>query len=339
MKASMCEYPLSELLRLLQSMRKTLDCVEDKIEALEVPREIKDQVRAVCASLGSTILPATVKAEEIAERSNSLLATSCPASEVESSILAATIDLIETSLFQGLEGVDRLVRGLKTEKEGKEAYFLVLTHGADLLETYGQVRDLLKPVRHALLQSDRIGAVLMALKFSAHKHRDQRRKDAEASPYINHPIEMAEILACVGGITDATTLQGAILHDTLEDTQTTAEELEAEFGSEVRELVEELSDDKSLPKEDRKRLQIERAPNLSIRAKQIKIADKICNTQDITHSPPSSWSLKRRQEYLDWTERVVAGCRGCNKRLEEYYDEKLHEGRQTLAQKEWRVER
>ncbi len=192
----------------------------------------------------------------------------------------------------------------------------------------------MESVRQGMLQCERMGAVLKALKFSAHKHRGQRRKDAEASPYINHPIEMAEILACVGGVADAVTLQGAILHDTLEDTQTTPEEVEAEFGSEVRHLVEEVSDDKSLPKEDRKRLQIERAPYLSLRAREVEIADKICNIQDVTYSPPRNWNWKRRQEYLDWTERVVAGCRGCNERLEKYYDEKLREGRQILAQQE-----
>ena len=332
MKASLYAHPLSELCRIFQSMREILDYVEGEIEALKVPRETKGQILAVCASLTSAILRATRKVEEIAKASNSLPAASCLAPEVKSSSLMTTIDLIETTLLKELEEMDRLVRRLETEKEAREAYFLVLTHAADLLLMYGQGRDLLESIRQGMLQSGRIGAVLKALKFSAHKHRDQRRKDAEASPYINHPIEMAEILACVGGVADVTTLQGAILHDTLEDTQTTPEELEAEFGSEVRHLVEEVSDDKSLPKEDRKRLQIEHAPHLSVRAKEVKIADKICNIRDVTHSPPRHWTLKRRQEYLDWTERVVAGCRGSNPRLEGYYDEKLREGRQILTQ-------
>ena len=197
-----------------------------------------------------------------------------------------------------------------------------------VLDATGKLREL----EETPLRSDAVVALLKALQFSAHKHRDQRRKDAEGSPYINHPIEMAEILARVGGITDLVTLQGAILHDTIEDTQTTPGELETELGPEVRALVEEVSDDKRLPKEDRKRLQIEHALYLSPRAKQIKIADKICNIHDVTHSPPSSWSWKRRLEYLDWTERVVAGCRGVNRRLEEHYDEKLREGRRILSQ-------
>ena len=128
-------------------------------------------------------------------------------------------------------------------------------------------------------------ALLTSLHFAADKHRDQRRKSQEACPYINHPIEVAEILSRVGGVTDLATLQAAILHDTIEDTQTTSEELEARFGAEVRRLVDEVSDDQRLPKAERKRLQIEHAPYLSPKAKLIKIADKISNVRDVTHSP------------------------------------------------------
>src|SRR5438045_9317391 len=110
-------------------------------------------------------------------------------------------------------------------------------------------------------------ALLKALHFAADKHREQRRKDVEASPYINHPIEVAELLARVGNVTDLVTLQGAILHDTIEDTKTTPEELEEVFGADVRAVVEEVTDDKSLQKDDRKRLQIEHARHLSERAK------------------------------------------------------------------------
>ncbi len=173
--------------------------------------------------------------------------------------------------------------------------------------------------------------LLRSLEFSAMKHRDQRRKDREASPYINHPIEVASLLANAGGVNDLPTLVAAILHDTLEDTKTTGEELEGRFGSEVRMLVEELSDDKTLVKADRKRLQVERAPALSARAKLIKLADKICNVRDVTHRPPAHWPLERRLEYLEWTAQVVAGCRGVSPPLEQYYDRVLREGRDLLS--------
>ena len=179
-------------------------------------------------------------------------------------------------------------------------------------------------------ESNTIATLLKALHFAAHKHRDQRRKDIEASPYINHPIEVAEVLARVGGVTDVVTLQGAILHDTIEDTRTTPEELEAAFGAEVRRVVEEVTDDKRLPKAERKRRQVEHAPQLSVRAKQIKIADKISNVRGVTEAPPADWPLERRQEYLNWTEQVVAGCRGCNAALEACYDQVLQAGRRVL---------
>lgn len=176
-----------------------------------------------------------------------------------------------------------------------------------------------------------LAALLTALHFAADKHRDQRRKNREASPYINHPIEVVEILGRVGGVTDLPTLQAAILHDTIEDTQTTGEELESRFGTEVRRLVEEVSDDQHLPKAERKRLQIEHAPHLSPKAKLIKIADKISNVRDVTHSPPAHWPHRRRCEYLDWAEKVVAGLRGSNPAVDALFDDTLKEGRRLLT--------
>jgi guanosine-3',5'-bis(diphosphate) 3'-pyrophosphohydrolase len=175
--------------------------------------------------------------------------------------------------------------------------------------------------------------LIKALKFAADKHRHQRRKDTESSPFINHPIEVAEVLVVIGDVDRIEVLQAAILHDTIEDTETTAAELEHNFGAEVRNLVEEVTDDKNLPKEERKRLQIERAAGLSAGAKQIKLADKICNVRDVTHAPPANWTLQRRRDYLDWTEQVVAGCRKTNLRLERCYDRVLRDGRERLAEK------
>ena len=146
--------------------------------------------------------------------------------------------------------------------------------------------------------------LLKAIAFAADKHRHQRRKDAEASPYINHPIAVANVLAGEGGISDEVTLLAAVLHDTVEDTQTTLAELEQNFGPEVTALVREVTDDKSLPKAQRKQLQVEHAPGSSNRAKQLKIADKICNVRDIAVSPPANWPLQRRREYLEWAEKV-----------------------------------
>lgn len=176
-----------------------------------------------------------------------------------------------------------------------------------------------------------VGSILKALNFAAGKHNDQRRKDSQSSPYINHLIGVAETLWSVGEVRDENLLVAAILHDTIEDTNTTAEEVRAEFGEEVLSLVLEVTDDKSLPKQTRKQLQVEHAPHKSNKAKLLKIADKINNIRDIIKSPPADWSMERQQEYLLWSERVVAGLRGVSPRLESHYDELLGEGKRSLG--------
>lgn len=175
-----------------------------------------------------------------------------------------------------------------------------------------------------------IGIILKALRFSAEKHSDQRRKDSKSSPYINHPIQVAETLWTIGGVRDVNLLAAAILHDTIEDTNATPDEIQSLFGGDVLALVLEVTDDKSLPKEVRKQLQIENAARKSPRAKLIRLADKLCNIHDITHYPPTTWPLKRKQEYLLWSEKVVRGLRGTNKELEARYDEVVTEGKRLL---------
>lgn len=163
--------------------------------------------------------------------------------------------------------------------------------------------------------------LLAAIAFAAQKHRDQRRKDESASPYINHPIALANFLANEGGIDDERVLIAAILHDTIEDTETSEQELVREFGQEIASIVLEVTDDKSLPKDERKRLQIEHAASLSRRAKLVKLADKVCNLRDIAETPPADWTLERRQAYFDWAKAVVDRLRGANPSLEHIFDE------------------
>ena len=159
-----------------------------------------------------------------------------------------------------------------------------------------------------------------ALAFAADKHRNQRRKDAEASPYINHPIMLAKILSVEGGVEDGLVLCAAVLHDTIEDTETSYEELAGGFGREIADVVREVTDDKSLPKAERKQLQIDHAPQLSRAAKLVKLADKIANLRDVADHPPAQWPLERRREYFDWAKRVVDGLRGTHERLEAAFD-------------------
>ncbi len=182
--------------------------------------------------------------------------------------------------------------------------------------------------------ADDMGPFLAALKLSAERHRDQRRKDAVRSPYINHPIEVADLLWRVGGIRDLRVLIAALLHDIIEDTKTEPGEIAGLFGPDVLDFVLEVSDDKTLPSALRKKLQIEHAPYLSLEAKQIKLADKISNVVDITNSPPHDWPLQRRLEYFDWAEKVVAGLRGANPALESLFDRRLAEGKEKLKPRE-----
>jgi len=165
-----------------------------------------------------------------------------------------------------------------------------------------------------------LALLLKALAFAAHKHRDQRRKDPAASPYINHPIALADVLVNEGGVTDVEVLCAALLHDTVEDTDTTEQELAAAFGPRVARIVAEVTDDQALSKAERKRLQVEHAGSLSLEAKLVKLADKICNLRDVAERAPASWDLARRREYFDWAKRVVDGLRGSHARLEAAFD-------------------
>ena len=167
---------------------------------------------------------------------------------------------------------------------------------------------------------DDLGMVLRAAQFAAHKHKDQRRKDAKATPYINHPLGLAEVLHTDGGVSDTVVIAAALLHDTIEDTETTYDELRGIFGGEVADTVVELTDTKFLGKEARKRLQIAKAGRASERARLVKLADKICNLRDILASPPAGWSLARRQKYFDWAKEVVDQTRGVNPKLDRMFD-------------------
>lgn len=189
----------------------------------------------------------------------------------------------------------------------------------------------MKEMRDAMtFNEDNLKQLINAVDFAANKHRFQKRKDPEATPYINHPIKVTRLLIEKGNVYDINVLIGAILHDTIEDTKTTKEELMEIFGNEVTSYVIEMTDDKSIPKAERKRLQIENAPNKSYGAKQIKLCDKICNITDVIHNPPDFWDLQRRKDYLDWAENVVAGLRGINPILEKIFDDKIKEGRKLL---------
>ena len=175
---------------------------------------------------------------------------------------------------------------------------------------------------------DELSTVFQALAFAAVQHRDQRRKDKDASPYINHPIALASVLIAEAGIDDCEVISAALLHDTVEDTVTTEDDLLANFGANITGIVMEVTDDKTLAKKERKQLQIEHSPHISNKAQLVKLADKICNLRDVAESPPATWDLARSQEYFDWAGEVVDGLRGVYPELEVIFD-KAYAGRPT----------
>jgi guanosine-3',5'-bis(diphosphate) 3'-pyrophosphohydrolase len=169
------------------------------------------------------------------------------------------------------------------------------------------------------MHADPVSRILGAATFAAERHRDQRRKGKDASPYINHPLALANLLAR-SGERDPTLLMAALLHDTVEDTATSFEDIERVFGAEVADTVREVTDDKSLPQAERKRAQVEHAAHLSRRAKLVKLADKICNLHDLSVSPPTDWSVERKREYFDWAKAVIDPMRGVHPELEALFD-------------------
>uniref|UniRef100_A0A0K8RGJ2 Putative guanosine polyphosphate pyrophosphohydrolase/synthase n=1 Tax=Ixodes ricinus TaxID=34613 RepID=A0A0K8RGJ2_IXORI len=174
-------------------------------------------------------------------------------------------------------------------------------------------------------------ALIETVNFAAIKHRHQQRKDGH-TPYDQPSNRRGQDIDARSGNFDLTTIQAAILHDTVEDTDTTPEEIEEHFGSRVRAIVDEVTDDKRLPSEVRKRLQIEHAPHSSHEAKLVKLADKLYNLRDLSATIPLGWNEQRVQAYFEWSEKVVHGLRGTNKPMEQALDQ-VFEARRALNDK------
>ena len=173
--------------------------------------------------------------------------------------------------------------------------------------------------------------VVRPAEFAARRHSDQRRKGSAAEPYVNHLTEVAGLLAEATDGRDPALVAAGFLHDTLEDTPTTREELETQFGPEIAAIVAEVTDDKSLPKAERKLLQVATTGKKSDHAKLLKIADKTSNLRALAASPPAGWDRARLLDYVDWAEQVVAHCRGLNEFLERAFDTAAAEARAAIS--------
>lgn len=160
-----------------------------------------------------------------------------------------------------------------------------------------------------------------AYRFAAQAHVNEKRKGERQEPYVNHLVEVAELVAGATDGADIDLIIAALMHDTVEDTEVTPADLTREFGPRVAALVAEVTDDKGLPQAERKRLQVEHAPHLSRDAQIIKLADKTSNVRDIAASPPKGWTPERRADYVDWARQVVDICRPASPRLAALFDE------------------
>jgi guanosine-3',5'-bis(diphosphate) 3'-pyrophosphohydrolase len=162
--------------------------------------------------------------------------------------------------------------------------------------------------------------ILKAAHFAARKHAGQRRKGATAEPFIDHLLEVAELVSGALSEPDTNLVVAALLHDTIEDAGVRMDELVKLFGSDVADLVIEVTDDKSLPKQERKRLQIVNAHKKSVRAQIITLADKVSNLRSIFSDPPADWTIERKREYFDWAKQVVDGLTDPNPILKEEFE-------------------
>jgi GTP diphosphokinase / guanosine-3',5'-bis(diphosphate) 3'-diphosphatase len=176
-------------------------------------------------------------------------------------------------------------------------------------------------------------SVLKAADLAARWHVHQRRKGAAEEPYINHLLEVASLVADATGGTDPELVIAALLHDAIEDQEVPAEVIEKQFGKKVRSIVEEVTDDKSLPKQERKDLQIKNASKKSKGAKILKLADKTSNLRTIAASPPPDWSVKRRLDYIAWAQEVANGLRGASPKLEQAFAEAAGEAMASVLQR------
>jgi (p)ppGpp synthase/HD superfamily hydrolase len=174
--------------------------------------------------------------------------------------------------------------------------------------------------------------ILAAARFAAEKHAGQKRKGLALEPYINHLIEVAELLAASSETLDVNLVMAGLLHDTIEDTDATALDLDSRFGSDVTGLVLEATDDTSLPKDTRKALQIESAPHKSPRAQTLKLADKVSNLRALLKSPPAEWSSERKREYGEWARKVVEGFTAPNGVLKSQFEKAYMELAESLKE-------
>ena len=169
-----------------------------------------------------------------------------------------------------------------------------------------------------------------ALAFAAEAHANQRRKGAAQEPYLNHLVEVLDLVTQATGGDDVDLLIASLLHDVVEDTNVTEEELTESFGTRVAEIVQANSDDMSLPKDERRRKRIADMPRKAPDARIVKTADVISNIRAIVTSPPAGWTADRKLGYLDGCRQLIDAGRGANAALEKVFDQTVADAERTI---------
>jgi guanosine-3',5'-bis(diphosphate) 3'-pyrophosphohydrolase len=167
--------------------------------------------------------------------------------------------------------------------------------------------------------TDPLNLVIRAAYFAGEKHRLQRRSDVEQTPYINHPLELAHILTEEGGINCLDTICASLLHDTLEDTDTSSDELKKHFGDVIASIVMEVSNDMTLSSQQRRVYELEKVVSLSHKAKLVKIADKLANIRDVSTMPPMGWTREKKQDYFDFALEIINQIGSVSPRLHQIF--------------------
>lgn len=234
----------------------------------------------------------------------------------------------KVSLCQGNEDCPVMGDAVKQNlQETRNRVAELAHHDSVVMKYFDSLAEILKLAFHKekSMTAQEIAHICASIEFAAEKHRFQTRKNKEKTPYISHPIGVAYNLMKIGDVRESPVIIGALLHDTVEDTQTTFEEIEQKFGTDVANLVKEVTDDKSLSKEARKRLQVINAAYKSKSAAQIKLADKLFNLTDLLNNPPNEWSQSRIDHYYEWAQSVIDRLPKSNDKLYEAVEKVIND--------------
>lgn len=207
-------------------------------------------------------------------------------------------------------------------------------NNSDVLMEYDNLSKMLKNayLADSKMNEGDIHIVLEAVGFAAEGHNGQLRENPEKTPYIIHPIRVTEHLMTIANVHERDILVAALLHDTVEDTKITFADIQKSFGTTAEGYVRELTDNMSLPQEERMKLQIETAPKKSLAAAQIKLADKYDNLKSLQSNPPATWDQKKIDEYFLSAKKVTSSLPAANVPLKKAVDDVISQYKPVVVE-------